>query len=251
MKKSLFLFSLFIVAGILLYFLMRGSEVISSASPPTPQGSDVLILMVDSIKTTDWKNNSHYNRVKSSILLSESNSKINNTEKEKLLNSLDINYAYSLNLKYNLIKLNFTSFPTILFNEMQSFQNFSNELANGIKELNSFIQLQNLQGIVNNAIEIRYSSTSISNLKSKINNLPLGSLNTNPFCKSVKMQYINKLSVFEQEIRDLDKYIDIANKPNSDYKDYRELAYNRGVLDKYTYYRNWLSLNKNKFNSPK
>ncbi len=248
MKKALFLLTLFAVAGIIIYFMMKGVRSVEDDNDTKDIKDQRLVSMVDSIESADWKNNAQYRRVQTEIGMSESNGKIDMNDKNLLLSTLDTKYANSLTKKYNQIKSNFTSFPSILYNEMIAFQSKNPDLKTGIRELGASIQLQNLEGSVNQIPEIRYSSTTISNLKSKINNLPLGALNSNSICKGIKIRYLNKLSAFENDIRDLDPLIDIAERPNSDYNEFKSLRYNKSILDKYTFYRNWLRNNEYRFN---
>jgi hypothetical protein len=248
MKKTLFLLALFSVAGIVIYYLMVPPGSPPPAPPPPPPPAE-LSKILDSVKTNEWKSNSNYLRVKTTIGLFESNGKISSDQKQLCLTTLDINYAFALTKKYNAIKTSFTSFPSPLYNEMVAFQSKNSDLPTGVRELSAFIQLQNLEGSVNQTPEIRYSSSTMSNLKSKINNLPLGALNSNSYCKGIKMRYLNKLSAFENDISELDPLIDIAERPNSDFNEYKRLAYNKSILNKYIFYRNWLNNNEYRFNS--
>ena len=122
MKKLLFLLALFSVAGITIYFMMRGTIDDEPGTGIKNIKDQRLVAMVDSIELADWKNNAQYRRVQTEIGMSESNGKIDLKDKNLLLKTLDTKYAISLTKKYNTIKTTFTSFPSALYNEMVTFQ---------------------------------------------------------------------------------------------------------------------------------
>jgi hypothetical protein len=242
MKKFIFITSLFLVSGILLYLIMRGGEGIDGSRGPKPEDSNTLVLMVDSVKIADWKNNEQFRRVKSVILLSESNSKINGAEKERLLTSLNINYAFSLNKKYNSIKLNFTSFPSALYSEMQAFQSKEQNLKTGVSELNAYLNLERMEGSVNQYLNRRYSAADWNNFKNSISNLNLGSLASNSKVISMRSNYNAKLNQFKNDLEYVTKLIDKAENGAS-FREYQEITdyKNDPSVIKYSYYRNWFN----------
>jgi hypothetical protein len=242
MKKFIFIISLLLVSGILLYLIMRGGEEIKVTGGANPEDSNTLVLMVDSVKSTDWKNNEQYRRVRSTILLSESNSKINDTEKERLLNSLDINYAFSLNKKYNTIKLSFISFPSVLYSEMQAFQSKVQNLKTGVSELNAYLNLERMEANVNQYLNGRYSAADWNNFKNSISNLNLGSLSSNSKVISMRSNYNSKLNQFKNDLEYVTKLIDKAENGAS-FTEYQEITdyKNDPSVIKYSYYRNWFN----------
>jgi hypothetical protein len=248
MKKLFFILSIFTVSGLLIFLLMRGGGDEENKRGVQPQNSSVLVKMVDSIKVVNWVNGEQFKLVRSTILLSKSNGNIDDTEKERLLSTLDINYGFSLNKKYNDTKYNFSVFPSTLYAEMSAFQTKYKDLAVGISELNAFSQLTKMDGSVNLCLNGRYNFNTIKNLVNRINEIKLGALVSNSNCLSIKQSYLSKLRVFENDIKNLDPLIDIANADvnNENFSEYRPLAYNKPILKKYTFYRNWLSQNESK-----
>jgi len=241
MKKLTFIILVFLVAGVLLYLLMRGAGD-PPPPPPPPKDSSALVLMVDSVKIADWQNTDQFKKVRSSILLSESNAIINEAEKERLLNSLDISYAFSLNKKYNAIKLSFTAFPTILYNEMIAFQSKDNKLKTGIGELKAYRNLERMEGTVNQMLKGRFSDTKWTQLINQINDLNLGALSAHSKVRSMRANYNSTLNQFKDEVQDLTSLIELA-EGGADFTAYEEITdYVRDAsVNKYLFYRNWFN----------
>jgi hypothetical protein len=243
MKKTLFLLALFSISGIIIYFMMKGVG---------SEGSDIdlknvkdqrLVAMVDSIESAEWKNNKQYRRIQTEIGMSESNGKIDLKDKNLLLSTLDTKYAISLTKKYNAIKTTFTSFPSSLYNEMLAFQSKNSDLPTGVRELNAFIQLQNMESYVTQFLNSKYSELVISNLRSKVNGLPLGALASHPNSVKMKNNYLNDLASFEKSVKKITKYMELCdqdeNENNSDGYLIPLTTFSEIKCEKYNYYREW------------
>ena len=242
MKKLSFIILVFLVAGVLLYLLMRGAGDPPPPPPPSPKDSSALVLMVDSVKIADWQNTDQFKKVRSSILLSESNAIINESEKERLLNSLDISYAFSLNKKYNAIKLSFTAFPTVLYNEMIAFQSKDNKLKTGIGELKAYRNLERMEGTVNQMLKGRFSAAKWTQLLNQINDLNLGALSAHSKVRSMRANYNSTLNQFKDEVEDLTSLIELA-EGGANFTAYEKITdYVRDAsVNKYLFYRNWFN----------
>ena len=246
MKKLTFIILVFLVAGVLLYLLMRGAGDPPPPPPPSPKDSSALVLMVDSVKIADWQNTDQFKQVRSSILLSESNAIINEAEKERLLNSLDISYAFSLNKKYNAIKLSFTAFPTVLYNEMIAFQSKDNKLKTGIGELKAYRNLERMEGTVNQMLKGRFSSAKWTQLLNQINDLNLGALSAHSKVRSMRANYNSTLNKFKYDVEYVTSLIDLAEGGADffDYQDIREYVAPAGssaTVNKYLFYKTWFN----------
>ncbi len=203
----------------------------------------VIVSMVDSVKLANWKSNAQYLRVKTEIGLRKSNGTINDQEKELLISTLDINYAISLNKKYDAIKKSFTSFPSTLYSEMLAFQSKYPNLSVGIKELNAFLQLQQMEGIVNQFLNERFNLSKSNNLRNQINEIPIGSLAGNSMCTAYKSSYYQKIGSFQSDVQTVTDLIETAEKYPDEYSKYKDLGdwqFEQSVL-KYSYYKTWFS----------
>lgn len=244
MKKPVFLLALFSVAGIIIYFMMRGVGPGEGNTDLKNVKDQRLVAMVDSIEMADWKNSTQYRRVQTEIAMSESNRKIDLNDKNLLLTTLDTKYAISLTKKYNAIKTTFTSFPSALYNEMVTFQSKNSDLTIGVRELSAFIQLQNMERDVTNFLNSKYSESVISNLRSKINGLPLGTLISNANTVKMKQSYLNDLARFEKLVKDITQYMEMRDKDDLAETNYDSYSYNLSTfsesrVEKYSYYREW------------
>jgi hypothetical protein len=244
MKKPIFLLTLFLVSGIIIYFMMRGGSTIVDENDLSKIPDQKLVAMIDSIETSEWKSNSNYLRIQTEISMSESNKKINENEKKLLLGSLDTKYANSLIKKYNAIKTNFKSFPSLLYNEMIAFQSKNANLPTGVTELSAFIQLQNIKGKITQFLSSKYNKQVISNIRSNINGLPLGGLGSNPNTVMMKKDYLNDLARFEQLVEDITKYMEMrdnddADESNFDSYGYKLSTFSEKRIEQYVYYKDW------------
>jgi hypothetical protein len=243
MKKLLFITSLFLVSGLLLYFIMKGTGGYDEPGDMKDIKDTVIVSMVDSVKLADWKSNAQYLRIKTEIGLRKSNGTINDQEKELLISTLDLNYAFSLNKKYNAVKTNFPSFPSALYNEMVAFQSKNKDLTTGIKELNAFLQLQNVEGSVNQFISGRYNVEKYNNLRNRIKEIPIGSLSANSLCIKMKSNYFQNLLNFQTDVQRVTDLISNTEKyPGSIslYEELRDWKDAPSVL-KYPYYKAWFN----------
>lgn len=250
MKKTFFLLALFSVAGIVIYFMMRGTIDDEPGTDIKNIKDQRLVAMVDSIEMADWKNNAQYRRVQTEIGMSESNGKIDSKDKNLLLTTLDTKYAISLTKKYNAIKTTFTSFPSALFNEMVAFQSKNSDLPTGVRELRAFIQLQNIESSINQFINGRYSRTKSTSIRTQINEIPIGSLSSNTLCIKMKSSYFQKLGSFQKDVETVTDLIETAEKYPDDYSKYKELSDWKDVsyVLKYPYYKAWFNNpNNNRF----
>ena len=243
MKKLLFLTSIFLVSGFLLYFMMKGGTTTSEPGNLGNIKDNIVVAMVDSVKVADWKNNAQYLRIKTEIGLRESNGKINASDKELLISTLDINYALSLNKKYNTIKVNFTSFPSELYNEMISYQTKNKDLPIYIGELNAFRRLEQMEGVVNQFLNGRFNIAKSNSLRAQINEIPIGSLAGNPLCSRFKSSYYQKIGGFQGDVQTVTELIDTAEKYPEEYSRYKELGdwKNESSVLKYSFYKAWFN----------
>jgi hypothetical protein len=243
MKKSIFLLALFSVAGITIYFMMKGGGP-GGGDPPLPVPPDhPLVRMIDSVEGADWKNNAQYRRVQTEISMFESNGKIDLKQKNLLQTTLDAKYAISLSKKYNAVKTTFSRFPSALYNEMAAFQSKNSDLPTGVKELSAFIQLQNLEGSVNQFINGRYNTTKYNGIRNQINEVAIGSLSNNPLCISMKSNYLQKLLNFQTDVQRVTELIEFTENDSGNFSKYEDLIYlqNEPSVLKYPYYRSWFN----------
>jgi hypothetical protein len=243
MKKLLFITSLFLVSGLLLFFIMNGTRGYDVSGNTKDIKDTVIVSMVDSVKQADWKSNAYYLRVKTEIGLRKSNGTINDQEKELLISTLDLNYAFSLNTKYNAVKTNFPSFPSALYNEMVAFQSKNSDLPTGVRELNAFIQLQNLEGSVNQFINGRYNTTKYNGIRNQIKEVAIGSLSNNPLCITMKSSYFQKLLNFQTDVQRVTDLIEITEKDPGSISKFEELRDWKDApsILKYPYYKAWFN----------
>jgi hypothetical protein len=241
MKKPIFLVSLFLISGFLLYFLMKGSGGDIIVDTSITKEDSVLLAMVERVKKTDWLDTKEYSTIKQEIGLSESNENITTDQKEKMLGTLDINYAFSLSKKYDRIKFSFNKFPSELFNEMLTFKSKNTDLPKGISELKALRKLQEMNKQVDKFLEGKFDLLIFGVLKNQINEIALGDLDRNNMCQVLKSKGLGDLDKFKEAVEEVTKMINSAiNDPDkrNNYKNLADFLQDEDV-QKFTWYRNW------------
>ena len=241
MKKPIFLVSLFLISGFLLYFLMKGSGGDITVDPPITKEDSVLLAMVDRVKKTDWLDSKQYTTIKQEIGLSESNKNITTDQKEKMLGTLDINYAFSLTKKYDEIKFSFNKFPSELFNEMLTFKSKNSDLPKGISELKALKKLQEMNRQVDKFLEGKFDLSKFERLKNQINEIALGDLVRNDMCQKIRSKGLGDLDKFKEAVEEVTKLINLAEEKPEARDDFRKLSRMQKYPDilKFTWYKNW------------
>lgn len=199
--------------------------------------------MIDSIEINEWKNNANYLRIQTEIGLAESNDKIIQKEKERLLSTLDVKYSIALVKKYDLIKDNFTTFPSLLYKEMLAFVSKNPDLSIGIKELRAFIQLQSLEGSVNGFLSRKFDLGTYNNLETQLNDVPIGSLSNNPSVEKMKSDAMSKLRSFKYDVEHVTELINNCINNPEEFSRYARLKYLKDEVSvlKYQYYKDWFN----------
>ena len=247
MKKPIFLVSLFLISGFLLYFLMKGSGGDIIVDTSITKEDSVLLAMVERVKKTDWLDTKEYSTIKQEIGLSESNENITTDQKEKMLGTLDINYAFSLSKKYDRIKFSFNKFPSELFNEMLTFKSKNTDLPKGISELKALRKLQEMNKQVDKFLEGKFDLSKFERLKNQINEIALGDLVGNNMCKVLKSKGLGDLDKFKEAVEEVTKLINLAEEKQEATDRYRNLSRMQtysNILE-FTWYKNWFKDPKN------
>jgi len=247
MKKPIFLVSLFLISGFLLYFLMKGSGGDIIVDTSITKEDSVLLAMVERVKKTDWLDTKEYSTIKQEIGLSESNENITTDQKEKMLGTLDINYAFSLSKKYDRIKFSFNKFPSELFNEMLTFKSKNTDLPKGISELKALRKLQEMNKQVDKFLEGKFDLSKFERLKNQINEIALGDLDRNNMCKVLKSKGLGDLDKFKEAVEEVTKLINLAEEKQEATDRYRNLSRMQtysNILE-FTWYKNWFKDPKN------
>jgi len=247
MKKPIFLVSLFLISGFLLYFLMKGSGGDIIVDTSITKEDSVLLAMVERVKKTDWLDTKEYSTIKQEIGLSESNENITTDQKEKMLGTLDINYAFSLSKKYDRIKFSFNKFPSELFNEMLTFKSKNTDLPKGISELKALRKLQEMNKQVDKYLEGKFDLSKFERLKNQINEIALGDLVGNNMCQVLKSKGLGDLDKFKEAVEDVTKLINLAEEKQEATDRYRNLSRMQtysNILE-FTWYKNWFKDPKN------
>jgi hypothetical protein len=247
MKNPIFLVSLFLISGFLLYFLMKGSGGDIIVDTSITKEDSVLLAMVERVKKTDWLDTKEYSTIKQEIGLSESNENITTDQKEKMLGTLDINYAFSLSKKYDRIKFSFNKFPSELFNEMLTFKSKNTDLPKGISELKALRKLQEMNKQVDKYLEGKFDLSKFERLKNQINEIALGDLVGNNMCKVLKSKGLGDLDKFKEAVEEVTKLINLAEEKQEATDRYRNLSRMQtysNILE-FTWYKNWFKDPKN------
>jgi hypothetical protein len=248
MKKPIFLVSLFLISGFLLYFLMKGSGGDIIVDTSITKEDSVLLAMVERVKKTDWLDTKEYSTIKQEIGLSESNENITTDQKEKMLGTLDINYAFSLSKKYDRIKFSFNKFPSELFNEMLTFKSKNTDLPKGISELKALRKLQEMNKQVDKFLEGKFDLSKFERLKNQINEIALGDLDRNNMCQEIKSKGLGDLDKFKEAVEEVTKLINLAEEKidaRDGYRNLYRMQTYQNILE-FTWYKNWFNDPENK-----
>ena len=126
---------------------------------------------------------------------------------------------------------------------MVAFQSKNSDLSTGIRELSAFIQLQNLEGSVNQFINGRYNSTKYNGIRNQVNDVAIGSLSNNPLCISMKSSYLQKLLNFQTDVQRVTDLIEITENDPGSLSKYVELIEwkDQPSVLKYRYYKAWFN----------